>query len=150
MPRLATLFCLLLLAFPGAALAQGAGDDQYQDPFGDTPVQDDSGTSGSSDDGLSDTPPNTGGGGGSGDSGSGGSGSGSSGSGSSGSGDGASGVPGDDGAAAPATPAPEADEQPAGQLPNTGADPRALLLLGLAFVLTGVGLRLRTIDPDAY
>jgi LPXTG-motif cell wall-anchored protein len=145
-PRLATLFCLLLLAFPGAALAQGAGDDQYQDPFGDTPVQDDSGTSGSDDDGLSDTPPNTGGGGGSGDSGSGGSGGGSG----SGSGSGSSGAAGDDGAAAPASPAPEADEQPAGQLPNTGSDPRALLLLGLALVLTGVGLRLRTIDPDAY
>jgi hypothetical protein len=27
----------LLLAAPGAAWAQGAGDDQYEDPFGDTP-----------------------------------------------------------------------------------------------------------------
>ena len=63
-------------------------------------------------------------GGGSGDSESGGSGSGS------GGGDGSAGTAPDDGAAAPATTAPEADEQAAGQLPNTGSDPRALLLLG--------------------
>jgi LPXTG-motif cell wall-anchored protein len=33
--RLATLFATcLLLALPAAALGQGAGDDQYSDPFG--------------------------------------------------------------------------------------------------------------------
>jgi len=29
------LTCALALAFPASALAGGAGDDQYQDPFGD-------------------------------------------------------------------------------------------------------------------
>ena len=34
--RLMTLAALLLaLAFPAAVMAQGAGDEQYQDPFGD-------------------------------------------------------------------------------------------------------------------
>ena len=135
---------LLALALPGTALAQGAGDDQYQDPFGDQPVQNDSQGSGDGGDGgLSDTPP----GGGSGDS---GSGSGSSGSGSSGSGSGATPPStGETGTAEPGT-APEVDEQVPGQLPNTGADARVMLLLGLALVLMGVGLRLKTIDPDAF
>jgi len=31
--RIATLACAALLALPGAALAGGAGDDQYEDPF---------------------------------------------------------------------------------------------------------------------
>jgi LPXTG-motif cell wall-anchored protein len=31
-------------------------------------------------------------------------------------------------------------------LPNTGSDPRVLALLGLAFLLTGIGLRLRAPD----
>jgi len=30
---------LLALALPAAALAQGAGDEQYQDPFGEEPAQ---------------------------------------------------------------------------------------------------------------
>ena len=33
--RLVPLTCALALAFPASALAQGAGDDQYQDPFAD-------------------------------------------------------------------------------------------------------------------
>ena len=33
--RLLPLTCALALAFPTSALAGGAGDDQYQDPFGD-------------------------------------------------------------------------------------------------------------------
>jgi LPXTG-motif cell wall-anchored protein len=33
--RLLTFTCALVLALPGTALAGGAGDDQYQDPFGD-------------------------------------------------------------------------------------------------------------------
>jgi LPXTG-motif cell wall-anchored protein len=36
--RLLTLTCALLLALPGTALAGGAGDDQYEDPFGDEPA----------------------------------------------------------------------------------------------------------------
>jgi LPXTG-motif cell wall-anchored protein len=38
--RLMTLAALVVaLAFPAAALAQGAGDEQYQDPFGDEQSQ---------------------------------------------------------------------------------------------------------------
>ena len=33
-----TLTCALLVALPGTALAGGAGDDQYEDPFGDEPA----------------------------------------------------------------------------------------------------------------
>lgn len=36
----------------------------------------------------------------------------------------------------------------AGELPNTGADPRILFLAGLALTLLGFGLRLRTADAD--
>ena len=39
MPRLATLLAAFLLAVPSAAFAQGAGDEQYQDPFGEEQSQ---------------------------------------------------------------------------------------------------------------
>ncbi len=39
---------------------------------------------------------------------------------------------------------------PSGELPNTGTDPRMLLLGGLALTLIGFGLRLRTADADDY
>lgn len=38
----------------------------------------------------------------------------------------------------------------AGELPNTGSDPRLLFLCGVALTLLGVGLRLRTADADLY
>jgi hypothetical protein len=145
-PRLATLIAALVLAFPGAALAQDAGDDQYQDPFGDQAAQQGGSGSGgggggeaqtAQDGGLTDEPPVGGGGSDPGPSG----------------GDAGSGQAGETGAATtppPATPPAGAAEQAGGQLPNTGSDPRILLLCGLAFVLIGVGLRLRTIDPHAY
>ncbi len=38
----------------------------------------------------------------------------------------------------------------AGELPNTGSDPRMLFLTGLALTLVGFGLRLRTVDADEY
>jgi hypothetical protein len=38
----------------------------------------------------------------------------------------------------------------AGELPNTGSDPRLLLLCGTALTLIGAGLRLRTADADLY
>ena len=38
----------------------------------------------------------------------------------------------------------------AGELPNTGSDPRLLFLVGLALTLLGVGLRLRTADAELY
>jgi LPXTG-motif cell wall-anchored protein len=51
-------------------------------------------------------------------------------------------------------PVPLAGERPStagsGELPNTGADPRLLFLVGLALTLIGFGLRLRTTDADAY
>jgi len=113
----------LALMLPSAAFAQGAGDEQYQDPFGDeqAQAQPDS-RAAQDDDGLSDTPPGDDG--------------------------------GDDGQDTP----PPADDEPADPapqqedeaLPNTGHDPLVLAFAGLLFVLVGVGLRLRTIDPDAY
>ena len=139
-PRLATIIAALVLAVPGSALAQDAGDDQYQDPFEDTPAQQESGgqAQSSQDGGLSESP-EVGGGGGSGSSGS--------------SGSGSAGEAGTQAAPAPTeqgTAQAPATEEATPQLPNTGSDPRALVLCGLAFVLIGVGLRLRTIDPDAY
>jgi LPXTG-motif cell wall-anchored protein len=115
------LVLVLALAVPGSAFGQTAGDDQYQDPFGDSPAQSDDG-------GLSTTPP---GGGDSGDSGSSGS------------------------APETAAPAPETSAAPtaaaeSGTLPNTGSDARLLALLAVSMLMVGVGLRLRTIDPDSF
>jgi LPXTG-motif cell wall-anchored protein len=55
-------------------------------------------------------------------------------------------------------PVPLSDDKPSttsatgsdSALPNTGADPRLLVLAGLALTLLGVGLRLRTADADDY
>jgi hypothetical protein len=141
--RIVVLLVAALLGLTGvggavsAAHAQGAGDQQYEDPFGGTG----SGSSGS--------------GGGSGSSGSGGgsgSGSGSGqitqapqGSGSSASGtSGSSGTSGTAGtsasAAATSTPSSPAAT---GELPRTGLDVRVLIVAGVVLVLTGAGLRLR-------
>lgn len=115
-----------------AAHAQGAGDQQYQDPFGD----DDSGSgssgnsnSGSSNSGsgnddnitpLSPSPQTSGGSSGT----------------SSGTGT---------GTATPTT-TPSAT---AGTLPNTGLDTRVLLLAGAVLVLLGAGLRMRN-GPERF
>jgi LPXTG-motif cell wall-anchored protein len=115
-----------------AAHAQGAGDQQYQDPFGDSGSGDsgDSGSSGNSDNNSSADPepltpaPQT----------SGSSGSGSSGSGSSGT---------TSSSSATSTTAPAAT------LPNTGLDTRVLLIGGAVLVLLGVGLRLRN-APERF
>ena len=117
------LLLVLALAVPGSAFAQNAGDDQYQDPFGDAPAQSDD------DGGLSETPPGGGGSGG-----------------------GEAGTSGDVPAPAPAPEAapPTAAAAPSSALPNTGSDARLLALLGLSMLMVGVGLRLRTIHPDAY
>ena len=126
----AALLCAALLGVPGAAWAQsggGAGDDQYQDPFGSAqattpakrPVASRSQSSGGTSTGLSQTPnlgtsgtrttPTT--------------------------------------TATPSTPAAAPSAAPAGrQLPNTGSDPRLAALAGLALLLCGIGLRLRTAD----
>jgi LPXTG-motif cell wall-anchored protein len=123
--RARILACLLAfaLAAPSAAFAQGAGDDQYQDPLPDTPVQ-----NGGGDGGLSEAPP-------------GGAGSGFSGSSGSGTAGGSQGT----GEGAPADPAAQDTA-----LPNTGSDPRVLAWIAVLFLLAGIGLRLRTIDPDEY
>ena len=132
---LVAVFCLGLSVPATAALAQGAGDQQYQDPFGDS---------------------------GSGSSGSGSSGSGSSGSGtqtnaappsieplspspqsSASSGSSASGT--SSGTAAAPSTAPQAT----GSLPNTGLDTRVLLLGGAALLIVGLGLRLRS-APERF
>jgi hypothetical protein len=136
MRRLATLLAALLLVFPAAAFAQGAGDDQYQDPFGDEPSQSESGGGGSdADGGLSDQPPTSGGGDDSGSAGGG-----------SGGGSGTTTPPTGTGAETPAAAAEAAGDA----LPRTGSEPLLLAGIGLAFLLTGTGLRLRTIDPDAF
>ena len=134
--RAIVVLLALVLALPTAAFGQGAGDEQYQDPFGDEQAQKDGGGNGGGggggdanaaqdDDGLSDEPP----------------------------------VGGDEPAPPPEDPAEDPAEHPAGEgtapgdepaLPNTGSDPRAIAFLGLLFLLVGVGLRLRTIDPHAY
>jgi LPXTG-motif cell wall-anchored protein len=134
----------LLLAAPGAAWAQGAGDDQYEDPFGDTPAQSGGGGSGSGsgDSGLSPEPQVPGGsqGGSSGSSGSSPGSPGSAGSeGSQGGPDGEAGSAGED-----------ADEAAERRLPNTGSDPRLIAVLGAGLALVGAGLRLRTVDPDLF
>ena len=143
---------LLIVALLGAGVpvsavhAQGAGDQQYEDPFG-----------------------GSGSGGGSGGSGSGGSGSGGSGNSNSGSGEitpitpapqtsgGSSGGSGSassssgtagagqSGTASPSPSSPAAT----GTLPNTGLDTRVVVLAGVVLVLVGVGLRLRN-APERF
>jgi LPXTG-motif cell wall-anchored protein len=126
MPRprsVAILLSAAALAVPAGALGQGtsgAGDDQYTDPLGN--------------------------GGGSGQTTTGSQTSGSGGSGLSQNpdlGGGSSGT----GSPAPA-PAPTGTGPATGGLPNTGSDPRLLVLAGLALLLSGLGLRLRTADED--
>ncbi len=53
-------------------------------------------------------------------------------------------------AAAPATPDGSSGAQAGDALPNTGSDPRLLLLVGATLTLLGVGLRLRTADAELY
>ena len=119
--RLATLLSAAALVVPAGAFAQGtagAGDDQYEDPFAGSGTTTDQTTTGSQ------TP--SGGGstltqdpdlGGE----------------SSGTTSGTTGTTGSTGTAA-------------GTLPNTGSDPRLIILAGLALLLSGLGLRLRTAD----
>jgi hypothetical protein len=47
-------------------------------------------------------------------------------------------------------PGQNASATATGELPNTGSDPRLLLLCGVALTLIGAGLRLRTADADLY
>jgi hypothetical protein len=119
------LVAALFVWAPTTALAQSAGDEQYQDPLGD-----DGGSTGSGDG-------STGGGG------------------SSGGGGGApqpapSGTPGTDPApttAAQAEPQEGTAAAP-GELPRTGGNPVILAAFGIALALTGAGARLLVVrDP---
>jgi LPXTG-motif cell wall-anchored protein len=134
--RIVVLLVVALVGVGGpvaSAYAQGAGDQQYQDPFGNSDSGSGSGSSGSK-----------------GSSGSGSSGNSdltplspapqTSGSGTSGSGT-ASGTP--SGTAATTSPATT------GTLPNTGLDTRVLLLAGAVLLLAGVGLRMRN-APERF
>jgi LPXTG-motif cell wall-anchored protein len=124
---LAVLLAVTTLSGPASALAQGsggAGDNQYQDPFGGkgggssttTRHSSSSGSSGGSatssqSGGLSQTP-----------------------------------NLGSSGSTAPAPATAAAGTTASGTLPNTGSDPRLIVLAGMALLLFGIGLRLRTAD----
>lgn len=126
MPRARSVAIVLsaaALAVPGAALGQGssgAGDDQYEDPFENGGATTGQTTTGSQTGGggstLSDAPD----------------------------------LGGSTAGATTTTPDPTAAPVTAGiaggTLPNTGHDPRLLILAGLALLLSGLGLRLRTAD----
>jgi LPXTG-motif cell wall-anchored protein len=117
--RIACLVAILALAAPQAAFAQGAGDEQYQDPFG--------GENGQSDEGedqaqATPTPvPDT----------------------SSSSGDGAQTT-----VQATPTPAPVPATAAQEQLPRTGADAGLLALGGTVLLAGGLVLR-RRVSADA-
>lgn len=116
------LCCTLVLAGSGGsglALAQSAGDEQYQDPFGDEPARtqtDQREPAAAPDSNLTQTPQTA--------------------------------------PVAPA-PSPSAPDETLGNAPrparlaDTGIDTRLFLALGLALLLAGVGLRLRTL-PERF
>jgi LPXTG-motif cell wall-anchored protein len=125
--------CLAAAVPAVPALAQGAGDQQYQDPFGGSgtsTTQSGSGGSGSQTqttpsgnlEPLSPSPQNAGSGGSSGSSGS---------------------------SSGGTTTTPAAPATPTQGLPNTGADVRLLVLAGGALLLIGLGLRLRS-APERF
>jgi hypothetical protein len=118
MRRLATVLLAASLAFPAVAHAQGgAGDDQYQDPFGNSGGSSGSGSgssgSGSKDSNmpsLSSAPP-------------------------------AASAPSVTSTAT--APSASASTVQGAQLAATGADPVLMALLGAGLLLGGTGLRLR-------
>jgi LPXTG-motif cell wall-anchored protein len=129
MPRARSVAIVLtaaVLAAPAAALGQGAGgagDDQYKDPFtpsGSTTSGSQAGDSGGN--GLSQDP-NLGVGG-------------------------SSGTAGSAASGASGSVVSGTTSVSTGSLPNTGSDPRLILLAGLSLLLAGAGLRLRTADED--
>jgi hypothetical protein len=133
--RGAALAIMAALALPGGALAQGAGDNQYQDPFAGN-----DGSSRGSGKGTSGTGSRGRAGGGTARTGSGSSGSGSSGGG---------------GGQLSTTPPNSNETQatqtrtPRGELARTGAEPGLIALLGTGLLLTGAGLRVRVRRPLA-
>jgi LPXTG-motif cell wall-anchored protein len=121
---LAVLLAVTTLSAPVSALAQGsggAGDNQYQDPFGGKGGGSSTTTQHSSSSGSSATSSQSGG---------------------------LSQTPnlGSSSSTAPAPATVPAGTTASGTLPNTGSDPRLIVLAGLALLLFGIGLRLRTAD----
>jgi len=120
--RLAILLSAAALAAPAAAIGQGtsgAGDDQYEDPFaggGTTNGQTTTGSQTPSSGGSTLTQ------------------------------DPDLGGETSTGATSGTTGTPASTGATSGTLPNTGSDPRLLILAGLALLLSGFGLRLRTAD----
>jgi len=117
--RIAALAAALSLALPAGAFAQGAGENQYTDPFeGEESAPQGSGA------GSSGSGSGTGGGGG-------------------GGGELSTTPPGTSESEATETPTP------AGELARTGAEPGLVALLGAGLILTGAGLRVRVRRPIA-
>jgi LPXTG-motif cell wall-anchored protein len=124
--RLAALTAAATMALPAGALAQGAGQNQYSDPF---QGQSGSGSRGSGSGSSSGSTRSTG-----------------TGTGSTGTGSGSqlsNTPPGSSQSGATQT------RTATGRLPNTGAEPGLLALLGAGFILTGAGLRVRVRRPLA-
>ena len=105
------------LAFPAAAMAQSAGDNQYQDPLASPHSNSSSGSSGGSGSSTSTPAPSSSG---------------------STSGSGSSGTAGTSSAGTAATPSATAT---GAGLPRTGGHPELIGLLGVALLGGGLGLR---------
>jgi hypothetical protein len=117
------------LLAPASAHAQGAGDDQYQDPFGSSGTgttrrtstpQRTQRTQQKNQPSLSQAPPA-----------------------------GTQTAPSQT-APAPSAAAPAPAPAPAGALARTGAEVPGMALLGLGLLAAGVGLRLRTVDESLF
>jgi hypothetical protein len=130
--RVMALAIVALLAAPGTALAQSAGDNQYQDPFGSQ------GSGGGQSGGSQ------GSGGGSGQSG----GDQSSGS-QSGSGQSSDGGSSQSSSSTGTTDAQTSQTTSSRELPRTGGEPGLVALLGAGLTLGGVALRQRVRRPAA-
>ena len=117
--RIAALAAALSLALPAGALAQGAGDNQYQDPFAGEGSGSGSGSG-------------SGGGGGGG-----------------GGADGTSGSGSLSDSPPSGQQLASQQSASSGELARTGADPGLVALLGAGLILTGAGLRVRVRRPIA-
>lgn len=119
--RLTALLCAAsVAAAPASALAQSAGDEQYQDPFADDPAQGQTQTTPESNltqSPQSGTPPAQ--------------------------------TPPPAQTTPPSLQEAPATAADGARLADTGIDARLFLALGAALLLTGVGLRLRT-QPERF
>lgn len=118
---LTALLCAAsLAAAPASALAQSAGDEQYQDPFADDPAQGQTRTTPESN--LTQAPQ---------------------------SGTPQAQAPAPAQTTTPSLQEAPATAADGARLADTGIDARLFLALGAALLLTGVGLRLRT-QPERF